>query len=363
MQGFYCVDITDSAGDTAYSPASSLTINQPQPLPFQGGSSGGSGFNGYFYSPNYKRTAPILAQPSINQTCSSLVNTTVSSFQTIVFNGTSYDLLTKYLSPGSGTFILNGTTVSLSEGGKQYLGAPNNSDYFTLFNTYELMPQNYTAAVQVADVGLCRNLLTPRLQARPTVPFVPVQFQLNINGYVINATSSVPNDTVSIYFNGVQMASGNGTAVYNATWVPAGRYLVEAKDLDSGSFVNKTMVKPYFNPQLSFTGSCKSSQSTYSSCTTTAQVTSYNQSLIGSLFVNGRFVGSTGNTINYTPPHAGIYNITFKTAGSELYSPYSISYQYSDDPFGAYAVPAIVVGLSMCSLILVSRKVSISTDI
>jgi hypothetical protein len=161
----------------------------------------------------------------------------------------------------------------------------------------------------------------------------------------------------------VQTAQGTEAVSYNAMWIPAGRYLVEAKDIDSGSFINKTMIKPYFNPQLSFMSSCKSNQSSFSRCTTTAQVVSYNESLVGSLFVNGKFIGSTGNMINYTPPQAGVYNITFKTPGSELYSPYSISYQYSDDPFGAYAMPSIVVGLSMCSLLLVARKVSISKDI
>ena len=153
------------------------------------------------------------------------------------------------------------------------------------------------------------------------------------------------------------VSNGTGIAFYDASWLPAGKYLVQGKDINSGTFINQTMTKPYFTPILKFTKICENNTSYNYSCTTSAQILSHNNVLTGRLYVNGVYIGSTNSVINYTAYLPGNYNFTFNTTGNSYYSSRNITYEYQNgSTLKSDIFPIITIILVSCAIALLYRK-------
>jgi hypothetical protein len=85
---------------------------------------------------------------------------------------------------------------------------------------------------------------------------------------------------------------------------------------------------------------------------------SHNGMLLGTLYVNGKPVGTTNSTFNYTISARGLYNITFSTAGDDVYASNSISYTFQNGPTYDYMPSALAIVAAMCAatLLIVARR-------
>jgi hypothetical protein len=283
------------------------------------------------------------------------VNDTESSFETVIRNDTPYSIFNDYITPSSDIFVVNGTRYTLNSGQKLPFTGQNTSNYLYLQSIDSIMPTNYTASVLVADIAVCRTIKAAPVLARP-LP-TQVHLVLNITGYNVFTSTSVPNDTVWISVNGQEVSDGVGSAIYNGSFLAAGRYTVTGKDIDSGTYINKTLVKNYLVPNLKFTSQCTNTTFSLPGCTTTARVISNDGILNATLYLNGKKIGTTGANISYTPSgFGGNYTYTFETMGNQYYSGESISYSYYSNPFPVLAPALFAVMASMVALFIISRK-------
>ncbi len=254
---YYCYVVTDSAGNHATSTTILITVNA---APVQVSASGGGSFG---LGPSVSFGSPVqyvkASTPSVlaNNTCDYIVNSTEGSYATIAVGNTTYDITNRYMYDNESELMVNGSVFALAPGQKALLpGSANRNLYLASMKV--ITSANHLTTQQVATVGICVGNAQPQIAAPP---FTMVHLTLNISmsNFTIISTGSVKNDTIYIFINGTQVAQGPGSAEYNFTWIPAGRHLVEGKDIDSGTFINKTIVKPYFTPQLSFTTVCPNS--------------------------------------------------------------------------------------------------------
>ncbi len=309
---------------------------------------------------NNLRLAPILAFSSINSSCYTVINSTESSVQSFKLEQTNFTILNKYIFNGYDDFIINGSYYPINKNEQYTLSnVSGNGFYIKLVNISYIKPVNYTNNVSVASYDVCyyQKPTSPPQFRKPTTP---VYLNLSIINYTVTVESTQLNDTVIIRFNGKQVSQGTGIAFFDASWLPAGKYLVQGKDIDSGTFINQTIFKPYFQPSLRFTKICKNNTDYNYSCTTSAQILSHNNVLSGRLYVNGIFVGSTNNTINYTSYLPGQYNFTFNTTGNAYYATNTIKYEYENgSKINFLPILSIIVGL--CALIILYRKRKITS--
>ena len=285
---------------------------------------------------------------------------TPGTIKSLTVDNATFNAYDKYTFSNYADFLVNGSIHVFVPGNLYYLINNTKYAYTARLNISSIEPENYTTNVLVTSLTMCYVNKTKVQAQRPPPVFVPVYLNLDINvhNYVINATSSAVNDTVYLYIDRSAVASGKGSASYNATWYPAGTYTVEGKDIDSGTFINRTFIKPLFAPQLKFIKTCANDTSEAYTCTTSAQISSHNGTLLGILYVNGKPVDSTSAMLNYTISQRGIYNITFKTKGNGIYASNSIAYTFQNGPTYDYLPSALAVVLSACAivLLLVARR-------
>ncbi len=358
---FYCVKVQDSASNTVLSSTSSITITAvpvtppippaPQPSCINCGNSGSAG----------PKMQPILASVQKNATCSIAINMTPSVTTQFTVNNVMFTAYDKYTFSNYADYFINGSVRALYPGNVYYLMNGTKKAYTAEINLSSIQPVNYTSPVRVSSLSICYVNKTTTQPNRPPPVFVPVNLNLSINSsnYMIKASSSAINDTVDIFIGGKVVSSGKGAASYNAMWYPAGRYVVTGKDIDSGTFINSTLVKPLFAPQLTFTKICANNTEEVYTCTTDMKIISHNNALLGTLYINGKPVNATNNTLNYTISARGIYNITFKTSGSDIYSANSISYTFQDGSTYDYLPSVLAIVLSTCAiaLLVLARRV------
>ena len=357
---YYCVKASDSGSNSILSSTSNITVvaapvSPPAPSTPLPAPSGGSG-------PPPPKTQPILAAVQTNSSCSIAVNMIPDSIEQLTVNGINFNIYDKYTFSGYADILINGSVHAMVPGKTYYLINYTNYAYYSKLNITSIEPENYTSPVLVSSLAICYSSKQQVQPQKPPPVFMPVNLELNINtnDYIINTTTSVSNDTVDILLGRSLVASGKGYTSFNAMWIPAGTYTVEGKDIDSGTFINKTFVKPYFNPGVRFLKTCASNTSASYTCTTVAQISPENGNsvLTGSLYVNGRLVGSTSNTINYTISQNGVYNITFNTTGNKYYAAANVMYSYQNGPGYSYipALLAVVLASSALVLLLISRR-------
>ncbi len=358
---FYCVNVTDSASNSILSSTSNITVTTAPitttTIPQSGGGGGGGGGgSGSSFEPKMQ---PILAAVQTNSSCSTVVNMTPGSITSFPVDNASFTVNDKYTFVNYADFIINGSVYVLVPGKPYYLINNTRIAYTALLNISYIKPKNYTSEVRVTSLKMC-YLNKSKIQVQAPPVFVPVNLNLEVSAhnYVINTSTSISNDTVDIFIDNKVVASGKGSASYNAFWYPAGTLTVTGKDIDSGTFINKTLIKPLFAPQLNFTKKCASNASQAYPCTTSARIKSHNNTLIGTLYVNGQAVADTNYTANYAIIQRGVYNITFSTRGNGVYSGSSISYTFQNGPAYEYLPSALAIVLAMCAavLLIVARR-------
>ncbi len=306
------------------------------------------------------KTAPILAQVSSNAICYNVNNFTESAVQSFKLDQTNFSIINKYTFSRYADLIINNSYYTLNANETYKLSNYSGKGFFIRINNITpIKPVNYTTPVTVVSLSLCSYTKTP---SNPVLvkPTTPVYLNLSIVNYTITAKSTQKNDTVTIAMNGKLISQGTGMAFVDASWLPAGKYRIQGKDINSGTFINQTLNKPLFKPSLKFTRICKNSTDSYN-CTTSAQILSHNDVLSGKLYVNGKYVGSTNTVINYSTSTPGSYVFTFNTTGNAYYSNYSISYNFQNGSTQRnYSLPLFTVILVSCVVILLHRKRRIS---
>lgn len=165
----------------------------------------------------------------------------------------------------------------------------------------------------------------------------PAQFQptsnlsLTISNTTVTLIGQKSSDPIIILLNGTTVQADTGNIIYNTTSLPPGIYTIQGKDLNTGNLTQAiTFTKPKFIPVLQFIKTCGNFvSSSGKSCITTVQISSKNNQLSATLYLNGRTVGSTTNTINDTESLPGFYQYLFATAGNQDYVNGSMSYSYT----------------------------------
>ena len=372
------IQVTDSNGDTAMSGAASLDVIQPTTSPTTVTTTTTTTTTttspttsptttptttviyGYGGGGGPTHAAPVFTQTSGNTTCFTVNNLTESGSESFQINKTNFTVMDKYIFSNFSDVIINNSYYSFNKY-EQYTLSNNsgNGFYIKMTNISKITPPNFTSPISTISFNICsyKAVTTPPVLKKPTTP---VSLNLSIINYTITAISTQSNDTVVLILNNKQVSQGTGIAFYDASWLPAGKYLVRGKDTDSGTFVNQTIIKPYFKPTLKFTKICENNTNYNYSCTTSAQILSHNNILSGKLYVNGVFIGSTNTTINYTTYLSGSYNFTFNTTGNSYYSQNSISYTYQNGS-RTNILPILAVIVALCALIILYRKRRVSS--
>ncbi|MGC8479860.1 MAG: hypothetical protein ACP5M9_04330, partial [Candidatus Micrarchaeia archaeon] len=289
--------------------------------------------------------------------CYSISNFTESNIQSFELDKTNFTILNKYDFPNYVDLSVNGSYLAINKN-QTYILSNNSGSGFSIKvdNISNIKPVNYTTPVSVVSLNLCSYQPTPK-----TPPFkkptTPVFLNMSIVNYTITATSTQKNDTVIIKLNGNTVSQGEGSAFVDASWLPAGKYLVEGKDINSGTYINQTLFKPLFKSDIKFTKICENNIVDNYTCTTTAEIISHNNVLSGRLYVNGLYVGSTNTIINYTTYRTGYYTFVFNTTGNSYYGNASITYYYNNGvKTNNYMLPIISIILVSCVVLLLYRR-------
>ncbi len=202
------------------------------------------------------------------------------------------------------------------------------------------------AASQTLKVNWMRLRTNPPNRVNPTVTFgngqalVAVTFGSNPITYgattSVTATCAESSDTCAVQAPlGTNLCTGTGTCTYNLPQTPAaGTYTYYANDLTTNNNNAGILTVNQASAILSWTNQCASYIAVFGTpnpCTTTAQLPSVSNQLIGNLYLNSALVGSTSSSNDMvsnslSTNNVGTYVYTFNTLGNGNYISNSISY-------------------------------------
>ena len=313
------------------------------------------------------------AAPKVTQTnsCYVVSGFVLNAHTSFVLAGTAFSIENNFIGATTGGVTVNGNFYQLALNKPASL--PGNANY-----TYNIM-LTYVAPGKSNDtVQLCynqvqqpppSNLPTPTNTLNNTNSSGNGNYLLNLTiktNKTISVNTSRSGDTVQLFVNGTPVSEGKGHLSYNGLLLPPGFYTVYGYDMNANEITaNSLFVSPGIRPLLNFTKECSNyTYNSSSTCTTVAQIRSYDNQLQASLYLNGNFIGTTYSTINNTASQPGVYHYLFTTSGNANYTGGSISYNFTissasfSKPSGSIVTPALLAILLaiIAGIVVASRR-------